>query len=190
MTKAAVLDEAVRLASRVGFTGLTIGQLADDCQLSKSGLYAHFRSKEQLQLETMAAARSSFIDSVVRPALATRRGEPRVRALVDGWLRWVEKSSADGCIFVAATAELDDRPGPLRDALVDNEEDWLELIATVARTAVAEGDFRDDLDPEQFAFELHGVMLAHHHASRLLRAPDALTRTRTALDSLLAAARS
>jgi hypothetical protein len=93
-----------------------------------------------------------------------------------------------GCIFVAASAELDDRPGPLRDALVQSERDWLELIATVAGTAVSEGQFRADLDLDQFAYEVHGVMLAHHHASRLLRDERAEQRTRRAFDSLVAAA--
>lgn len=189
LTKAAILDEAVQIASRVGFGGLSIGQLADRVEMSKSGLFAHFRSKEQLQLQAMERARQRFVDVVIRPALAAPRGIARVRAVFDGWLEWTHQALQGGCIFVAAAAELDDQPGALRDALVRNERDWLEFIATVAGTAVAEGDLRDDLDLEQFAFEVHGVMLAHHHASRLLHDERAEIRTRQAFESLLAGAR-
>lgn len=189
LTKAAILDEAVQIASRVGFGGLSIGQLADSVEMSKSGLFAHFRSKEQLQLQAMERARQRFVDVVIRPALAAPRGIARVRAVFDGWLEWTHQALQGGCIFVAAAAELDDQPGALRDALVRNERDWLEFIATVAGTAVAEGELRDDLDLEQFAFEVHGVMLAHHHASRLLQDERAETRTRQAFESLLAGAR-
>ena len=189
LTRSTILDEAVEIASRVGFGGLSIGQLADQVDMSKSGLFAHFRSKEQLQLQTMERARQRFVDVVVRPALAAPRGQARVRALFDGWLGWAHLALGGGCIFVAAAAELDDQPGALRDALVRNERDWLELIATVAHTAVAEGEFREDLDLEQFAFEVHGVMLAYHHASRLLRDARAEAMTRQAFESLLTAAR-
>jgi AcrR family transcriptional regulator len=189
VTRAAILDEAVQVAARVGFAGLSIGGLADQVEMSKSGLFAHFRSKEQLQLQTMERARERFVDVVVRPALAVPRGETRVRAVFERWLTWARQAMDAGCIFVAAAAELDDRPGPLRDALVANERDWLELLATVAGTAVAEGDFRADLDVAQFAFELHAVTLGYHHATRLLRDPEAGARTEKAFESLLAAAR-
>ncbi|HET7534515.1 MAG TPA: TetR/AcrR family transcriptional regulator [Nocardioidaceae bacterium] len=189
LTKAAILDEAVQIASRVGFGGLSIGQLADRVEMSKSGLFAHFRSKEQLQLQAMERARQRFVDVVIRPALAAPRGIARVRAVFDGWLEWAHQALQGGCIFVAAAAELDDQPGALRDALVRNERDWLEFIATVAGTAVAEGELRGDLDLEQFAFEVHGVMLAHHHASRLLHDERAEARTLRAFESLLAGAR-
>ena len=188
MTKVAILDEAVHIASKIGFEGLTIGQLADQAEMSKSGLFAHFKSKEQLQLQTLDRARMKFVDTVVRQALATPRGVARAQALFDGWLSWSDNCDC-GCIFVAASAELDDQPGPLRDALVRNERDWLELIATVAGTAVAEGEFREDLDTEQFAYEVHGVMLAHHHGSRLLRDARTSGRTSRAFESLVAAAR-
>jgi AcrR family transcriptional regulator len=188
-TRVAILDEAVQLASRAGFDGLSIGLLAEQAAMSKSGLFAHFRSKEQLQLQTMARARDRFVDVVVRPSLAARRGETRLRAVFDNWLTWTRQTLDGGCIFVAAAVELDDRPGPLRDALVANERDWLDLLANVAGTAVAEGEFRPDLDLAQFAFEMHALMLGHHHASRLLGDPAAADRTARAFEALLAAAR-
>ena len=184
-TKAAILDEAVDIASRVGFDALTIGQLAQRTEMSKSGLFAHFRSKEQLQLQALEHARERFIDAVVRPALRTPRGEARARALFDGWLAWQEDSLPGGCIFITAAVEVDDRPGPLRDAVVRHEQDLLELITTVAGTAVSEGQWRQDLDLSQFAFEMHGILLAHHHSARLMRDARADDRTRAAFDALV-----
>jgi AcrR family transcriptional regulator len=186
-TKAAILDQAVAIASEVGFTGLTIGRLAERTQMSKSGLFAHFKSKEVLQLETLQRARERFTDMVVRPALTTPRGVKRVQVLVERWLDWATDGLQGGCIFVASAAEYDDRPGPMRDAVVQNERDWLETIATVAGTAVAEGDFRADLDTEQFAFTVQGLMLSYHQAKRLLGDPKALEHVRQALDDLIAA---
>lgn len=187
-TRRAILDEAVQVASQDGLRGLTIGQLAAHIEMSKSGLFAHFKSKESLQLEVLEHARQRFIDTVVRPALAAPRGLPRVRSLFDHWLTWAADELDGGCFFVAAAAELDDRPGPVRDALVRSERDWLDAIATIAGTAVAEGEFRADLDVAQFAYDLHGIMLSYHHASRLLRDERAPERARRAFESLVEAA--
>ena len=186
-TRAAILDDAVAIASEVGFTGLTIGQLAEHTGMSKSGLFAHFKSKESLQLETLAWARERFTDVVIRPTLAAPRGEQRVRTLFDRWLEWETESLQGGCVFITATIEFDDQPGPMRDALVRNQQDWLDFVATVAGTAVTDGDFRADLDTEQLAFTLQGLMLGYHHAARLMHDPKALDRTRQALDQLLEA---
>ncbi len=188
VTKGVILDDAVQLASRVGLKAMSIGSLAEHTAMSKSGLFAHFRSKEQLQLDVLARAHRRFVDLVVRPALSTPRGIPRLQALFDGWLGWSE-SLTGGCLFVSAAAELDDQPGPVRDSLVRSELDWLELLSTVARTAITEGQFRPDLDPEQFAYELHAITLAHQHASRLLRDERAAERSRRAFDALIHAAR-
>ena len=186
-TRAAILDRAVRLASEVGLEGLTIGRLAGSLDLSKSGLFAHFRAKEALQVQTLERAAEKFVDVVVRPALQAPRGEPRVRAIFELWLRW-PSTQPGGCIFVAAASELDDRPGPARDKLVALERDWLETIANAIRGAVREGHFRSDVDPEQAAFELHAIMLGTHHLGRLLRDPDAAGRARRAFDRFLEAA--
>jgi len=189
-TRAVILDEAIDIASKIGFGALSIGMLAESTEMSKSGLFAHFKSKEQLQLQTLDRARERFVDVVVRPALSAPRGERRVRELLDRWLAWADDTLSGGCLFVAACAELDDQPGPLRDSLVRNEQDWLDLIANIAATAVAEGEFAADTDVDQFAFEIHGVTLAHHHASRLMHDPRAAERTKRALDSLLGSARA
>jgi AcrR family transcriptional regulator len=186
-----ILERAAQTASRLGLEGLTIGQLASDLGLSKSGLFAHFQSKEALQVQTLRHAAELFVDRVVRPALKAPRGERRLRALFERWLAWAEADVLKGgCLFVAAATELDDLEGPVRDELVRQQRDWLELIANVARTGIAEGDFRPGLDGEQVAYELYGVMLAYHHARRLLRDPSAPQRAREAFDALVEAARS
>jgi AcrR family transcriptional regulator len=189
LTRQAVLDEAARVASRVGLGGLTIGSLATSTQLSKSGLFAHFQSKESLQLQLLDHARARFVDLVIRPALAAPRGEPRVRELFRRWLGWDADALPGGCLFIAASAELGDQPGPVRDQLAQSQRDWMETIAQVFRTGIGEGHFRPDADPEQFAYDLHGVMLAFHHASRLLGDPEAAARATRAFEALLASAR-
>ncbi|HSV38304.1 MAG TPA: TetR/AcrR family transcriptional regulator [Nocardioidaceae bacterium] len=189
-TRTAILDDAIEIASKIGFGALTIGMLAEQAEMSKSGLFAHFKSKEQLQLQTLEHGRQRFVDVVLRPALTAPRGEPRVRALIDHWLRWADDTLSGGCVFAGASAELDDQPGPLRDALVRNQQDWLELIANVVQTAVAEGDFGPETDVHQFAFDFHGITLAYHHASRLMHDPAAGDRIRRSFENLLAAARA
>jgi AcrR family transcriptional regulator len=189
-TRRAILERAAHLASLEGLRGLTIGGLAGELSLSKSGLFSHFRSKEALQVETLRFTAQLFVDRVVRPALKAPRGEARVRAIFEGWLEWAGADVLEGgCLFVAAASELDDSEGPVRDELVQQQRDWLELIANVCRTAVAEGHFRNDLDAEQFAHDLHGVMLAYHHARRLLRNPRAERLGRGGFEALVRAAR-
>ncbi len=191
LTRQAILQHAVRLGSKVGLSGLTIGHMARDLDLSKSGLFAHFRSKESLQLETLRYAASRFVDDVVRPALSAPRGESRLRALFESWLAWPKRDPLQGgCFFVAAASELDDRPGPLRDLLVSLQRDWMEVLSNTVRTAVREQQLRSDVDPDQFSHDLYGVMLAYHHASRLLADPMAEARARRAFTALLEGART
>jgi len=159
-------------------------------RLSKSGLFAHFGSKERLQIEILHAASARFVETVVMPALKTPRGEQRVRALFEGWVEWGQSPLLPGgCIFIGSAAELDDRPGPARDALVKSQQDWLDTLAQAARIAVEEGHFRKGLDLDQFAFELYALMLGFHHRVRLLRDSRAVNRTRTAFERLLEDAR-
>ena len=190
LTRQAILERASGVASRLGLEGLTIGRLSEELDLSKSGLFAHFRSKEALQVQVLQYASELFVERVVRPALAAPRGEPRVRAIFDRWIGWAQSQPfPGGCVFVAAATELDDRPGAARDALVKSQRDWMDTIANCFRTGVTAGHFREDADPEQFAHDLYGIALAYHHASRLLADPRAEERARSAFESLLAAAR-
>jgi AcrR family transcriptional regulator len=188
-TRETILLHALELATQVGFEGLTIGRLADDLKLSKSGLFAHFGSKENLQVKVLEVASRRFVDEVVRPALAAPRGVRRVRALFERWLAWeTSPSLPGGCPFNAAATELDDRPGPARDYVVKSQRDWLETLANTARTAVQEGDFSRELDCEQFAYELQSIMLGYSHAARLMKDPKARARTERAFEALLARA--
>lgn len=186
-TREVILDEAERLARLVGLGGLTIGSLATQTELSKSGLFAHFGSKESLQLQVLDHSSERFANEVIRPALREPRGEPRIRALYDRWGGWI--SETGGCLLVASAFELDDQPGPVRDRLVTNQRDWFDTLATVFTSGITEGQFRPDADPRQFAQDFEGVLLAVHVALRLLRDPEAVARGRRALDALLAAAR-
>src|SRR5262249_29692800 len=153
------------MATKVGLEGVTIGRLADELGLSKSGLFAHFQSKESLLLSAMEFAAQRFVDGVIKPAFTAPRGEPRVRSLFENWWVWLRKGGLGpgGCFFVAASAELDDRPGPVRDRLVKLQQDWLDTLAQSVRIAIAEGHFRKDADPEQFAYEMYGILLVAHH---------------------------
>lgn len=190
-TRTRIVEAALRVASMDGLDGISLGRVAADVGLSKSGLFAHFESKEQLQLDVIQAATERFEEIVVRPALAAPRGEPRVRALFERWLVWgTHESLPGGCVFVHAAAELDDRPGVARDALAASQRQWLATIARAARIAISEGHFRSDVDAEQLAFQVYGLVLGFNHLRRLLDDPQADARVRRGFDDLLRSARS
>jgi AcrR family transcriptional regulator len=190
-TREVILDGAWRLATQLGLEGLTLGRLADDLELSKSGLFAHFASKENLQVATLDRAAARFAELVIQPALALPAGERRLRALFDRWLEWPKRArQPGGCLFMAAAAELDDRPGPARDRLVDLQREWRATLARVVASAQRAGFLRPDRDPDQLAFELHAIGLACHETARLLRDPRALERAHAAFERLLADARA
>jgi AcrR family transcriptional regulator len=187
-TKDRILSQAVDLASTLGLEGLSIGELAKATEMSKSGLFAHFESKEALQLEVLDAAKVDFVGLVVKPALREARGEPRVRALFDRWMAW-ETLRSGGCPFMAATFELDDRPGPVRDALEATQREWIDTLTTAIRIAMDEGHFHPDIDADQLAYEIYGVFMAFHLYHRLLRDPAARQRAMDALEYLLRSAK-
>jgi AcrR family transcriptional regulator len=187
-TRQAILARAFELANVIGVSGLSIGRLAEATGLSKSGLFAHFGSKEALEVAVVEEASRQFVQEVMVPALREPRGEPRVRTMFERWLAWGQRPG--GCFFVGASAELDDRPGPPRQALVCASRDWIDALATAARIAVTEGHFHDQLDPEQFAFELYGIAMSAQMYSRFLHDPDTLPRARRAFERLVAAART
>lgn len=189
-TRQLIVDRALMLAQKVGLEQVTLGVLADELELSKSGLFAHFKSKEQLQLEVIREARERFTGLVVIPALREARGLPRIHGLFEGYLRWIHgaafgRNAPTGCILMALSYEYDDRPGPVRDALVEAQRDWLDCIARVAKGAVEEGHFVKDVDVKQFAFELDGLLMAFHHAMKLHLNPRAEPMARTALTHLI-----
>lgn len=184
------MNQAVGLASQIGLTGLSIGALAEKLTLSKSGLFAHFRSKSALQVLVLETAAAQFAREVVKPAVKEPRGEPRVRALFENWVRWANSHALPGgCIFVTAAVELDDQPGPARDCLLRLQKEWLDVRRRVFQTGIDEGHFRPDADPDQFAQDLYGVMLAWHYSHRLLKDRHAEKKARKAFETILAAAR-
>jgi AcrR family transcriptional regulator len=190
-TKDRIIESALRTASVEGLEGISLGRLAADVGMSKSGLFAHFASKEALQLDVLEAASERFVDVVVRPAMQEPRGEPRVRSMFEHWLVWERHESLPGgCVFMHAAAELDDRPGPARDALVHWQRQWLDVLTKAARIAMDAGHFRADLDPALFAFQQLSLVLGYYHARRLLNDAHAEQHVRTAFDALVAAARA
>ncbi len=187
-TKTRVLREALALASRVGFAGLTFGTLAEQAGISKSGLFAHFESKEDLQIQTLRVAEQMFVERVLGPAVKEPRGVARLRRLFDGWMEWIHSGTVPrGDILTAAAFEFDDAPdGPMRAAVVVGHGKMHGTIERMARQAVEAGQFAAGLDPAQFAFEFLGIVHAHHHVRRLLRTDLHARRARAAFERLLA----
>jgi AcrR family transcriptional regulator len=189
-TRAEILEVALNQASQVGLEGLSIGTLAKDVGMSKSGLFAHFGSKHELQIAVIDLAAQVFIDTVIRPAIRRPRGEPRIRALFENWLTWTERAALEGgCVLASTPWEFDDRPGPVRDLFEQTLSELHHTLAKAARIAIHEGHFSPDLDVEQFAFELHSILLGYHVQWRLFRRSDASGRARRAFERLLDASR-
>lgn len=188
-TREAVLREALAQSSHIGLNGITIGRLAESLEMSKSGLFGHFRSKEQLQIAVLDFAGIRFRDLVLRPALAEPRGESRLRMLFERWLGWdgyADYALPGGCIFVGAATEFDDLPpGPVRDYLVEIHQQFWDAIATICRSGIDDGHFRADLDPDQVAQDLFAIMLGYSFAARLMHDPRAGDRARQAFDHLV-----
>ena len=186
-TRTAILDEALKIASRLGLEGLTIGSLADATGMSKSGLFAHFGSREDLQLAVLDHAAQRYGINVFVPALKIERGLPRLRVLFERWLQWSNESGLPGgCIMISAAAEFDDRPGPIRDSVIAYQRQGTAISEKAVRLAIEEGHLRADTDPEQIAFEMLGIVLANHNHRRLLGDKEARKRSMTAFEELIA----
>jgi AcrR family transcriptional regulator len=187
-TRAAILDEALALASRFGLEGLSIGSLATALGMSKSGLFAHFGSKEHLQLRTLERVQARFERAVFQPALAHAVGLPRLRAVFENWLAWLErkKEVPGGCTILAAAAEYDDRPGPVRDQLLAGQRELRGAVAKAVRGAIEARHLARGADPWQMTFEIFGIVLAAHHEQRLLGDARAGARARAAFERLVA----
>jgi AcrR family transcriptional regulator len=188
-TRTLILNEAMDLASQVGLEGLSIGSLAERLDMSKSGLFAHFGSKEDLQLLTLKQTQTLFREQVFSPALKAPRGLPRLRALFSNWLAWLERDLPGGCVMLAGSAEYDDRPGAVRDLLVAGQRELRGAIVKAIRLAIGEGHLGSETDPWQLAFELLGIVLAAHHDRRLLGDSRSLARARDAFERLIEAHR-
>lgn len=186
-TRTAILDEALDIASKLGLEGLTIGSLADATGMSKSGLFAHFGSREELQLAVLEHAAQLYGEKVFVPVLKIERGLPRLRALFERWLDWtIESGLPGGCIMISTAIEYDDRPGPIRDAAIENQHRGNAITQKAVRLAIEEGHLKTDTDPEQITFELLGIVLASHNHRRLLGDKEARKRALKAFDELVA----
>jgi len=183
-TKTAILETGLNMASKLGLECVTIGSLAKATGLSKSGLFAHFNSKENLQVGIVNHAAEIFWENVVAPALKVQSGIPRIQALVQNWVRW-GSTLTGGCIFVSASSDFSDRPGNVRDALLRQQQFWLDCLSRIAESAVKAGDFRADTDCQQFAFDLYSLLLGVHLYYQLLRDTETGKRQRSALNRLL-----
>ena len=184
-TRAAILDAALGLASHMGLEGLSIGALAEVTQMSKSGVFAHFGSREELQISVIREYHARFEEEVFFPAILEARGMPRLRALFERWVRRVSVEIDSGCIYISGAVEFDDRPGPVRDALAGMVRAWHAALERAIRVAIDEGHLRPETDPTQMLFELHGLILALHHDARFLRIPGALDRARAGFERTL-----
>ena len=190
-TKQSILEEALRQAGRTGLGGLSIGGLAKDVGMSKSGLFGHFGSKEGLQIAILQQGSNCFITEIVRPAIRMPRGIPRLRGLFQNWLDWSEsKEREGGCVFVSSTSEFDDRPGPVREILASLIADWIETLRKAAAISVDEGHFRQDIDPDQFAYAMHAYMLEYNVRARLFRDTKARAQATLAFENLLQSSRT
>jgi AcrR family transcriptional regulator len=187
-TRDAILEAGIALAREVGLSALTIGELADRVHMSKSGLFAHFGSKEELQLAVLKAAQAKFDDDVSRPAFRSPRGLERLRDLFSRWLAWgAAQPTPGGCLILAAVSEFDDRPGAVRDYLATQQRGWLAGLARAVGFAIEAGELPADTDADQFAFELFGLILSTQHHARLLGDLSYLKRAEAGLERLITA---
>jgi AcrR family transcriptional regulator len=185
-TRAAILDAALRIVSKAGLDGLTIGTLADATGMSKSGLFAHFGSREELLLAVLAHGQAEFTEVVFQPAMEKPRGLPRLKAMFTNWLDWTESAELPGgCPMIGGATEFDDKPGPVRDMLAGGQRTWIETLKRTVRQAIDEDQLPGGTDPEQIAFEMFGIALVVHHHRRLLGYPKARARALAALEKLL-----
>ena len=177
-TKAAIVEAALGLASQIGLEGLSIGALAEITGMSKSGVFAHFGSREELQISVIREYHDRFEQAVFYPALQAPRGLPRLQALFDNWTTQTSAEIDSGCIYISGAVEFDDRIGPVRDALVSTVTTWQTAVRRAVEKAQEEGHLTREADPMQIAFEIHGLILALHYEARFLKVPGAAERAR------------
>jgi AcrR family transcriptional regulator len=186
-TRAAILDAALDLACRDGLEGLTIGLLADRMQMSKSGVFAHFGSREDLQIAVIREYHRRFEEEVFFPSLKEPRGLPRLKTMLKRWVERHRREITSGCIYISGAVEYDDRPGPIRDHLLEMVLAWKRALVRAAEQSVAAGHLRADTDCEQMIYEARALIFALHHDARFLRLDDAVSRTERAFERLITA---
>jgi len=185
LTRAAILDVALDLASRDGLEGLTIGLLADRMNMSKSGVFAHFGSREDLQIEVLKLYNKRFEDEVFYPSLREPRGLPRLQAMFARWIKRVTVEIASGCIYISGAVEYDDRPGAIREELVGMVRTWQDALHRAALQAVEMGHLLPGTDAYQLVYEMYGLILALHHDARFIKRPGSVDRAQAGFERLL-----
>ena len=185
-TKAAIVDAALGLATQIGLEGLSIGALAEVMRMSKSGVFAHFGSREELQISVIREYHARFEEEVFFPALQMERGLPRLRAMFQNWMNRTSIEIDSGCLYISGAVEFDDRPGPVRDALAGSVKTWLAAMVRAVVQAKEEGHLRGDADEHQMAFEIHGLILALHFEARFMKTPGSTARAHTGFAHILA----
>jgi AcrR family transcriptional regulator len=185
-TKAAIVDAALGLATQIGLEGLSIGALAEVMSMSKSGVFAHFGSREELQISVVREYHQRFEQEVFFPALQAPRGLPRLQALFANWMKRTSVELDSGCIYISGAVEFDDRTGPVRDALAGSVQTWLAAMARAVRSAVDEGHFAQGTDASQVLFEIHGLILALHFEARFLKAKASIDHALRGFDHIVA----
>ena len=183
-TKSAILEKGLEMSSHLSLEAITIGGLAKEMNMSKSGLFAHFQSKENLQVEILNYAALHFTDYVITPALKVERGIPRIRAIVDNWIIWGSKFNG-GCIFVDATTEFNDRPGNIHNMLFGQQKQWVDVLRRIGESAIKAGDIKADTDCEQFAYDLYSLVLGYYYYDQLLQDPKIEQRKEKSLNQFL-----
>jgi len=184
-TKQLIVNAALGLAEQIGLEGLSIGALAEVTRMSKSGVFAHFGSREELQISVVREYYQLFSDEVFFPAMSAPRGLPRLRALFANWMKRVAVEIQSGCIFISGAVEFDDRPGPVRDALASSVQTWLNAVHRAVLQARDEGHLLPGADAYQMVFEIHGLILALHYEARFLKNPGAIERANTGFENIL-----
>jgi AcrR family transcriptional regulator len=185
LTRAAILDVALGLASRDGLEGLTIGLLADKMNMSKSGVFAHFGSREDLQIEVLKLYHHYFEQEVFYPSIKEPRGLPRLQRMFARWVKRVTVEIASGCIYISGAVEYDDRPGAIRDELVGMVRMWQDALHRCVEQAIEMGHLRADVNSQQLVFEMYGLILALHHDARFIKSPGSVTRAEIGFDRLI-----
>jgi AcrR family transcriptional regulator len=184
-TKAAIIDAALGLAAQIGLEGLSIGALAEITGMSKSGVFAHFGSREELQITVIREYHERFEREVFYTALQAPRGIPRLQALFDNWMVRTTTEIDSGCIYISGAVEFDDRVGPVRDALISTVTTWQTAVRRAVEQAQQENHLTREVDPMQVAFEIHGLILALHYEARFLKVPGAAERARQGFARIL-----
>ena len=184
-TKAAIVDAALGLATQIGLEGLSIGAIAEVMHMSKSGVFAHFGSREELQISVVREYHARFEEEVFFPALQQPRGLPRLRAMFNNWMQRTSIELDSGCIYISGAVEFDDRSGPVRDALAGSVQTWLTAMDRAVVQAKQAGHLHADADEHQVAFEIHGLILALHYEARFLKSPGSVARAHCGFDHVL-----